>query len=216
MASAYFAGTLSASIRTARSWVSRLGMKRLLCPFMPDPDARRKRLGVFADLVLRAGLEIFGRMAFMQLHMRLAEAAVDHPAALDSGAGVDLFGPGHDMLVALHIKKFARAIKPSKAQLPVPRPDRDIGDSIVITCDKGPFGQLPVEHVELALGFQRETVDGVLPFFGSICVEMAKAAAEIGRAAHLPHQPIDRFGARRALAGQERVELLGQMHQDRA
>src|SRR6056297_1783805 len=144
MASAYFAGTLSASIRTARSWVSRVGMKRLLCPFMPDPAAGRKRLGVFADLVLRAGLEIFGRVPLVQLHMRLSKAAVDHATALDSGARVDLFGPGHHMLVAGNVEEGARAIKPSEAQLSVPRPYRDIGDGVVIARDKGPFGQLPV------------------------------------------------------------------------
>src|SRR6056297_3649209 len=156
MASAYFAGTLSASIRTARSWVSRVGMKRLLCPFMPDPAAGRKRLGVFADLVLRAGLEIFGRVPLVQLHMRLAEAAVDHAAALDSGARVNLFRPGRDMLVAGNVEEGARAIEPPEAQLPIPRPDRDIGDGIVIARNIGPFGQLPVEHVKLALGLHRE------------------------------------------------------------
>src|SRR6056297_2386918 len=135
MASAYFAGTLSASIRTARSWVSRVGMKRLLCPFMPDPEARRKRLGVFADLVLRAGLEIFGRVPLVQLHMRLAEAAVDHATALYRRAGVDLFGPGHHMLVALHIEEGARAIEPPEAQLSIPRPDRNIGDGVCIARD---------------------------------------------------------------------------------
>jgi hypothetical protein len=45
---------------------------------------------------------------------------------------------------------------------------------------------------------------------------MAEAAADIGRAAHLPEQPRQAFGARRDLGRQERAELLGQVHQDRA
>ena len=44
---------------------------------------------------------------------------------------------------------------------------------------------------------------------------MAKPAADIGRAAHLPEQPGQAFGARRGLGRQKRiVEFLGKVHQD--
>ena len=45
---------------------------------------------------------------------------------------------------------------------------------------------------------------------------MAEAAAQIGRAAHLPEQPRQAFGARGRLGRQESAELLGQIQQDRA
>ena len=45
---------------------------------------------------------------------------------------------------------------------------------------------------------------------------MAEAAAEIGRAAHLPEQPRQAFGARAGLGRQERAELLREIQQDRA
>ena len=45
---------------------------------------------------------------------------------------------------------------------------------------------------------------------------MAEAAAEIGRAAHLPEQPVQRLGAERDVLRQEGAELLRQIEQDRA
>jgi hypothetical protein len=45
---------------------------------------------------------------------------------------------------------------------------------------------------------------------------VAEAAAQEGRAAHLPEQPRQALGPRRRLAGQEGAELLGQVQQDRA
>ena len=45
---------------------------------------------------------------------------------------------------------------------------------------------------------------------------MAEAAAEEGRRAHLPEQPVHRFGACAGFGRQKGAELLGQVHQDRA
>ena len=45
---------------------------------------------------------------------------------------------------------------------------------------------------------------------------MAEAATQVGRAAHLPEQPRQAFGARGRIGGQQRAELLGQVQQDRA
>ena len=44
---------------------------------------------------------------------------------------------------------------------------------------------------------------------------MAETAAQIGRAAHLPEQPADRFGTLRRIGGQEGTEFLGEVKQDR-
>ena len=56
-------------------------------------------------------------------------------------------------------------------------------------------GELAVEHVELALHLHGEAVDRVFDLDRRIGVEVAEAAAEIGRAAHLPEQPVQRLGA---------------------
>src|SRR5271156_972302 len=45
---------------------------------------------------------------------------------------------------------------------------------------------------------------------------MAKAAADIRRAAHLPEQPRQAFRPRAHFRRQELAELLGQVHQDRS
>ena len=44
---------------------------------------------------------------------------------------------------------------------------------------------------------------------------MAEAAADIGRAAHLPEQPGQAFGTSGGVGRKKRTELLGQIHQDR-
>ena len=61
-----------------------------------------------------------------------------------------------------------------------------------------------------------EPVDGVLDLRRRVGVEVAEAAAEERRAAHLPEQPVEYFGARRAGRGQEFAELLGEVDQDRS
>ena len=101
-------------------------------------------------------------------------------------------------------------------QRAVPGPDRHVGDRVVVAREVLAFRQAPVEHVELALHLHREAVDRVFDLGRRIGVEVAEAAAEVGRAAHLPEQPRQAFGARRGLGRQERAELLGEVQQDRA
>jgi hypothetical protein len=78
------------------------------------------------------------------------------------------------------------------------------------------LGQAAVEHIQLALGFHREAVDRVFDLARRIGVEMPEAAAQVGRAAHLPEQPRQALGALPQVGGQEGAELLGQVQQDRA
>ena len=75
---------------------------------------------------------------------------------------------------------------------------------------------MTIEHIKLALGLHRETVDAVLNFDRRIGVEMAKAAAKIWRATHLPEQPRHTFGALAWVFGDECAEFLGQMQHDRS
>ena len=76
--------------------------------------------------------------------------------------------------------------------------------------------QMAVEDVELALGLHGEAIDGVFDLGWRIGIEMAEAAAKIGRAAHLPEQPRQAFGAGGRLGRQEGAEFFRQIHQDRA
>ena len=59
----------------------------------------------------------------------------------------------------------------------VPRPDRHIGDCILVAGDELIVRELPVEHVELAFQLHCKTVDGVFDFHRSVGVEMPEAAA---------------------------------------
>ncbi len=77
-------------------------------------------------------------------------------------------------------------------------------------------GEVPVEHVHLALHLHRVAVDRVFDLHRRIGIEMAEAAAEIGRGSHLPEQPVHRLGARPDVRRQEGAEFLGQIEQDRA
>ena len=63
------------------------------------------------------------------------------------------------------------------------------------------FRYLQREGVELPLRLHGEAVDGIFDLGRRIGVEMAEAAADIRRAAHLPEEPGQAFGARGALGG---------------
>ena len=120
------------------------------------------------------------------------------------------------MLVLLHLQEFGGVVEHAERQPAVPGPDRDVGDGVIGAAEEAAFGEAAVEHVELALGLHREAVDGVFDLRRGIGVEMAEAAAEIGRAAHLPEQPGEALGARRRLGRQEGAELFGEMDEDGA
>ena len=151
----------------------------------------------------------------MQLTRGLAERAVDHASAPHRRPFGDRVGPALDVLVLLHLQELARAVDQALDQAAVPRPHRDIGDRVFPAGEVFVVGQAAVEHVELALHLHREAVDRVLDLDRRVGVEVAESAAEVRRAAHLPEQPGQTFGPRRA-SRHQRAELLGQVHQDGA
>src|ERR1700704_6831277 len=72
------------------------------------------------NLVLRAGLEIAGVVAFVQLTGGLAPSAVDHASALHRRAFGDGVGPALHVFVLLHAQEFAGAVEHALRQAAVP------------------------------------------------------------------------------------------------
>ena len=143
----------------------------------------------------------------MRLTMRPRFTAGRWPISSSSAAGS--YNPAPAGIRRRHIGCALR-------QAAIPRPDRDVGDRVAVAGDVFAFRQASVEHVELPLRLHGEAVDGIFDLGLRIGIEMAKAAADIGRAAHLPEEPGQAFGARGALGRQQGAELLGEIDEDRA
>src|SRR6516165_2461225 len=168
------------------------------------------------ELVLRLGFEIAGVVAFVQLARWLAGKAVDHATALDGRPLVDHVGPALDVLVLVHRQELGRAVLPKLGQPAIPGKDGNVGDRIAIAGHVFALRQPAIEHIEQAFRLHREAIDRIFDLDRRVGVEVAKAAADVGRAAHLPEQPRQTFGAGGRLRWQELAEFLGQVHQDRA
>jgi putative ABC transport system permease protein len=134
---------------------------------------------------------------------------------LHGGALRNLVGPADDVGVFVHRQKFARLVSQPFDRGAVPGPGGDVGNGIVVTGQVAALGQAAVEHVELPLHFHRKAVDGVLHFAGRIGVKVAKATTQVGRAAHLPEQPVHALDLLWP-GGQKRTKFLGQVQQDGA
>src|ERR1700693_2716057 len=87
-----------------------------------------------ADLVLRFGLEIAGVMALVQLLFRQPAGAGDHSPALGGGALADFFRPACQVFIFVRLQERPRVVVGGAVQhaVAVPRPDRHIGDRIVV------------------------------------------------------------------------------------
>ena len=86
----------------------------------------------------------------------------------------------------LGIQELRRLIGAVQDDAAVPREGRDIGDRVVVAAQIRSRFQMLVQYIELPLYFHRVAVAWVLPFFRSIGLEVSKAAAQVGHAAHLP------------------------------
>ena len=153
----------------------------------------------------------------MPLRQRIiAPGAVDPTASLHGRARGNFVGPAAHVGVALHVEELGRLVHLVVQQRAIPGPDCHVGDAVFVAGDVAVLGQLAVEHVELALDLHRVAVDRVLVLLRRVGVEVAEAAAEEGRAAHLPEQPVQRLGALGQVPGQEVAEFFREVHQDRA
>ena len=119
------------------------------------------------------------------------------------------------MGVLLHGQEFGGSIAVAQERAE-PGESGHVGDRIVAARQIFMARQMGVEDVEQPLGLHRIAVDRIFHLERGIGVEMAEAAAEEGRRAHLPHQPVERLRPRPRLGRQERPELLGEIDEDRA
>ena len=155
-------------------------------------------------------------MALTELLGRVAAHAVDHPSAFHGRSSEDGVRPALHVRVILHRQEFRRAVAPTLGEAAIPGKHRHVGDGVVGARKIFVLGKASVEHIELALYLHREAVDRVFDLDWRIGVEVAEAAAEIGRAAHLPEQPVQRLGAGGHVLREEGAKLLREIQQDRA
>ncbi len=135
-------------------------------------------------------VQIRGVMTLRKLLVIFSPGPVHLAPANNRRAGIDLLGPGQEVLVFVNGEEFRRVIGAAKNHSAIPGEDRHVGDGVVVTGDVGAISQRLVEDVKLALGFHCEAIDGVLVLFRRIGVEMAEAAAKIRGGSHLPEQPV--------------------------
>ena len=155
-------------------------------------------------------------MALVQLARWLAHEAIDHAATPHGWPLGDLVCPAQHMSVGLNLQEFTGFVQLALDQRAVPGPHRHVGNGVLVSRQKRTLGKAAVEHVQLALDLHRVPVDRVFDFCWCVSIEVPKPSAQKRRAAHLPEQPRQAFGALGAIQRKKGAELLGQIHQDRA
>ena len=162
------------------------------------------------------GVEIAGVVALVQLARGLAADAVDHPPALHGRPFGDRVGPALHVLVLLHAEELGRAVEPALRQPAIPGPDRryrrscsrrrpDIrsppGAGRARRADASPPSRSGRSHIRSWSAHRRRS-----------------GRSRRRDRARCPSARTAMTGIRRArrLGRQERAELLGEMHQDRA
>src|SRR5690554_1751021 len=178
----------------------------------PEPAPIRTRGGCSYNKLV----EVLGGVPFGHLFVQLAPGTVDLAAALYCGPYGDLLGPAHEVGIALRIEEFGGAVHLVGHYAAIPGPDGHVGDAVLVPGDIGVVGQLPIEHVQLTLGFHGVAVDRVLVLLRRVGVEVTEAAADEGRTAHLPEQPVEALGTTTDVLRNEGAEPVRQIQQDGA
>ena len=70
---------------------------------------------------------------------------------------------------------------------------------------------MTVQNIQLAFHLHGKTIYAIFDFERSIAVKMTKTAAQIGRTAHLPKQPIEALRALGGIRRDQRIKFFGQM-----
>src|SRR5690625_1944927 len=181
--SSHMAKPNSAATKGGGSLFSRNVIGRALIVFCPT------------ELILRAGIEIAGIVALVQLLGRIAPGAIDHAPALHSRPLGDLLGPTIHMLVTAGIEEFRGLVGLIAHQRAIPRPNRHIGNRVIIADDIRMLGQTTIQHIQLPLHLHGVAIDRILILLWRIGIKMPETTTQQGRAAHLPEQPRAALGA---------------------
>src|SRR5690606_24418630 len=185
------------------------------CETEPNPNHRARSIRTRGGCAYSSRLiEVLGGVPFGHLFIQLAPGTVDLAAALYRGPYGDLLGPAHEVGIALGIEEFGGAVHLVGHYAAIPGPDGHVGDAVLVPGDIGVVGQLPIEHVQLTLGFHGVAVDRVLVLLRRVGVEVTEAAADEGRTAHLPEQPVEALGTTTDVLRNEGAELVRQIQQD--
>ena len=137
----------------------------------------------------------------MQLVFQGAGDPVDFASALHGRALGHFIGPTQDVGVFVHAQKLAAFVHLPFGGGAIPRPNGHVGNGVGVATDEAVVRQALVQHVQLAFDLHGKAVNGVFDFERCVGIEMAKAATQIGRTAHLPKQPRQAFGALRHVSG---------------
>src|SRR5690606_23638536 len=119
----------------------------------PNPNHRAYTLRTRGGCSYNKLVEVLGGVPFGHLFVQLAPGTVDLAAALHCGPYGDLLGPAHEVGIALGIEEFGGAVHLVGHYAAIPGPDGHVGDAVLVPGDIGVVGQLPIEHVQLTLGF---------------------------------------------------------------
>src|SRR5674476_654910 len=137
-------------------------------------------------------------MALVQLAGQVPRGTVDHATALDGRTLGNLVRPAQNVGIRLNLQKFTGFVQLALGKRAVPRPDRHVGNGVLIPRQVGTFRKALVKDIKLALDLHRVPIDRIFDLGRCVSVEMTEPAAKKGRTAHLPEQPRQACGAKRA------------------
>jgi hypothetical protein len=161
-------------------------------------------------------IEVASIVSLVDPSRNILTPAVDAPSPLHRGTGHEGVRPAQNVSVLVARNEIDDLVGPALNETSVPRQNRDVGDAVVGPGDIFAIGKTTIEHIELALYFHGEAIDGVLDLEGRVDVEVPEASADIGRTAHLPEEPVEHFGASGKFPRKQRAELFREIEQNRA
>jgi len=152
-------------------------------------------------------------MAFLERRPKRFAQSV-HPQTLHDRRARHKPGfPGSHMGVRRQIQEFRSFVELFAAH--DPRHHSHVGNSVLVPAQELLVCEVQVQHVELALGFHREAVNGVLDLHGRVLVEVAEPTPDVRGRRCLPEQPVVALAAGARVGGDEGVVLcFGHMLQD--
>ena len=110
---------------------------------------------------------------------------------LDSLPRLQCRHPPLDIGVPLELQELRGVIELVEAT--DPREDGHVRDGVLVVADVFLVFQMIVQDADDPLGLHREPIDGVLDLQWGVVVKMAKAAPQVRRGSHLPHEPVHAF-----------------------